>query len=377
MNFLTNFRDPTMLSSLIRAIKATLAQIEPEKKPLQIMEVCGGHTHTLFKYGLLQLLPNEIEFIHGPGCPVCVLPSTRIAQCIELAKQPNVILTTFGDAMRVPSSMGSLYDARADGCDVRIVYSPSDALRLATDHPDKQVIFFALGFETTLPATAITLQQAKRYSVENLTVFCQHITLMPTLKTLLNRNDIAIDGFLLPGHLIMITGTPPFLSLIDDYHKPSVVTGFEPSDMLQALLMLLRQFIEDKCELENQYSRVVETHGRQTALKAIDEVFTAQGSCEWRGIGVIENSRIQLSQQYANFDAEQRFKTSNFNDSDIVESRCGDVLSGRCKPNLCGLFANKCTPSHPISALMVSSEGACAAYYAYQPDASGYHGDYK
>ncbi len=365
MDYVDEFRDPGLADAVVANIKTLLAAIPPQQKPLQIMEVCGGHTHTLFKYGIVQLLPEDIEFVHGPGCPVCVLPKARLDQCIAIAQQPDTILCTFGDAMRVPGSDGSLSDARAKGCDVRMVYSPMDALQLAEQNPDKQVVFFALGFETTMPATAMTVLMAKRKQIKNFRLFCQHITIMPTLTALLNQDDVRIDGFLLPGHLSMIIGTKPYQPLVDDFHKPGVVTGFEPLDMLQALLMLIRQVKEQRCEIENQYSRVVATEGNTNALKAMADVFTTKAESEWRGLGIIEGSGIRLTDNYRDFDAEAWFHPDIISNNDPEQSRCGDILAGRGKPTDCPLFGKQCTPENAVGALMVSSEGACAAYYHY------------
>lgn len=371
MKYVDEFRNPKLAKAVIAEIEKVVADVPDSMKPLQIMEVCGGHTHTLFKYGIWQLLPDDIEFVHGPGCPVCVLPKSRLDQCIAIAEQPNTILCTFGDAMRVPGSNGSLFDARARGCDIRMVYSPLDALQLAENNPDKQVIFFSLGFETTMPATAMTLQQAKRRNLCNFKLFCQHITIMPTLTALLNQDDVRIDGFLLPGHLSMIIGTKPYQPLVNDFQKPCVVTGFEPLDMLQALLMLLKQLKEQRCTIENQYSRVVNDAGNVNALRAMAEVFTSKRESEWRGLGFIENSGIQLTESYQDFDAELYFNPEAQASEDPEGSRCGDVLAGRCKPTDCPLFGQACVPENAIGALMVSSEGACAAYYHYhrQPSA--------
>lgn len=371
MKFVDEYRDPALAKSIVAQIQKVLAAIPAERKPIQIMEVCGGHTHTLFKFGLDQVLPNEVEFVHGPGCPVCVLPKSRLDQCIAIAEKPNVILCTFGDAMRVPGSNGSLLDARARGADVRIVYSPTDALTLAEQNPDKQVVFFALGFETTMPASAMTLLQAEQQHISNFRLFCQHITIMPTLKALLDQDDVRIDGFLLPGHLSMIIGTSPYQPLVDDYQKPSVVTGFEPLDMLQALLMVLSQIQQDRCEIENQYSRVVADHGNLNALQAMERVFEPKQESEWRGLGLIEGSGIQLRERYAAYDAELYFNSQVSSAADPQGSRCGDILAGRCKPTDCPLFGKSCTPEQAIGALMVSSEGACAAYYNYRRQPQG------
>ena len=366
MDYVDEFRNPELGRSIASHIERVLTGIPEEKKPLQIMEVCGGHTHTLFKYGIMQLLPNSIEFVHGPGCPVCVLPKARLDLCIAIAEQPDTILCTFGDAMRVPGTNGSLLDARTRGCDIRMVYSPLDTLKIARANPDRQVVFFALGFETTMPATAITVQQAKLQDIKNFKLLCQHITIMPTLTALLSQDDVRIDGFLLPGHLSMIIGTEPYQPLAKKYHKPCVVTGFEPLDMLQALLMLIIQFREQRCEIENQYSRVVTQEGNRNALKAMEDVFANKEQSEWRGLGIIHGSGIRLADAYRDFDAEIGFYPKTYTTKDPQKSRCGDVLAGRCKPTDCPLFSRSCTPDNAVGALMVSSEGACAAYYQYR-----------
>lgn len=268
--------------------------------------------------------------------------------------------------MRVPGSKGSLLDARARGSDVRIVYSPMDALMLAEKNPEKQVVFFALGFETTMPATAVTLIQAKQKQITNFKIFCQHITLMPTLEAQLSQDDVRIDGFLLPGHLSMIIGTEPYQPLVDIYHKPSVVTGFEPLDMLQAILMLVKQLKNNQCVIENQYARVVGNAGNRNALQAMRDMFEPKRSSEWRGLGTIENSGVKLADSYLEFDAELFYRSEIPKAEDPQGSLCGQILAGKCKPTDCPLFGKSCTPENAIGALMVSSEGACAAYYNYR-----------
>ncbi|PJC87732.1 hydrogenase formation protein HypD [Vibrio sp. HA2012] len=369
MKYVDEFRNPGIVNGLVAALSRLLSALPEQQKPLQIMEVCGGHTHTLFKYGILQLLPDDIEFIHGPGCPVCVLPTLRLDQCMAVARQSDTILCTFGDAMRVPGSDGSLLDARAKGCDIRIVYSPLDALALAEKYPDKQIVFFALGFETTMPATAMTVLQAHKKKIRNFKIFCQHITIMPVLTTLLEQEKIRIDGFLLPGHLSVITGTRPYQPLADRFHKPCVVSGFEPLDMLHALLMLVTQIKEKRCAIENQYRRVVTTEGNLYAQRAMSDVFTTKEESEWRGLGAIPGSGIRLRDAYRNFDAEA-FPVPEITSPQAEKTKsglCNNVLTGRCKPTDCPLFGQQCTPETAIGALMVSSEGACAAYYQYTP----------
>ncbi len=373
MQYVDEFRDPELAKALLVQIRETISQWpHPLKRPLQIMEVCGGHTHAIFKFGLDRLLPEEIEFVHGPGCPVCVLPMGRIDACLEIAARPDVIFCTFGDAMRVPGRNGSMLDARRRGSDIRIVYSPLDSLKIAQDNPDKQVVFFGLGFETTMPSTAMTLQQAKLRGLKNFSLFCQHITIVPTLRCLLEQDDVRIDGFIAPGHVSMVIGCTPYQPLCDEFEKPFVVTGFEPLDLLQAILMVIKQ-LKAKAEntayvlsIENQYSRIVPNEGNKLAQKALSEVFMLKETSEWRGLGEIPMSGIQLTPAYSEFDAELRFTPAPQKVADNPQSRCGDVLTGRCKPSDCPLFGKSCTPETALGALMVSSEGACAAYYQYR-----------
>ncbi|KAA8996879.1 hydrogenase formation protein HypD [Affinibrenneria salicis] len=367
MRYVDEYRDPARVQALIEKLRADAAMLPySADKPLRIMEVCGGHTHAIFKFGLDQLLPDNIEFIHGPGCPVCVLPMGRIDACIDIASRPEVIFCTFGDAIRVPGKNGSLQAAKARGADVRIVYSPMDALKLAEQNPSRSVVFFGLGFETTMPATAITLKQAKRRNLRNFFFFCQHITLIPTLKSLLQRPDNGIDAFLAPGHVSMVIGTPVYSFIARDYQRPLVVTGFEPVDVLQGVSMILEQKIARRSRVENQYRRVVPDAGNPTAQQAIAEVFCLQGDGEWRGLGVIQDSGVQLTPDYRRFDAETHFRPAPQRVGDDPRARCGDVLTGRCKPAQCPLFGRVCNPQNAVGALMVSSEGACAAWYQYR-----------
>ncbi|CNI46030.1 hydrogenase formation protein HypD [Yersinia vastinensis] len=367
MRYVDEFRSPALVAALLTRIENLLPQIPDQQRlPLQIMEVCGGHTHAIFKFGLDQLLPEGLEFVHGPGCPVCVLPMGRIDSCLEIAAHPEVIFCTYGDAMRVPGRHGSMLDAKRRGADIRVVYSPLDALTLAQNNPSREVVFFGLGFETTMPASALTLQQAKRLGLTNFSLFCQHITIIPTLRSLLQQPDVRIDGFLAPGHVSMVIGTTPYSFICDQFHKPLVVTGFEPLDILQGLAMLLEQMVNGCCAVENQYRRIVPDRGNVLAQQALDEVFAAKVSSEWRGLGEIADSGVQLSAAYQTFDAELRFKPQQQQVADDPRSRCGDVLTGRCKPDQCPLFGGECTPDNAFGALMVSSEGACSAYYQYR-----------
>ena len=372
MQYVDEFRDPALAKSLLAQINRQVEKLaDRQGKPLQIMEVCGGHTHAIFKFGIDQLLPPQIEFIHGPGCPVCVLPMGRIDTSINIAMHEDVIFCTFGDVMRVPGEQGSLFDAKRKGADVRIVYSPLDALTLAKQNPTKKVVFFGIGFETTMPSSALTLQLAKQQNVTNFYFLCQHITIIPTLHSLLEQPDIRIDGFLAPGHVSMVVGATPYDFIAKDYDRPVVVTGFEPLDILQAILMLVNQFVDGRREVENQYRRIVLQDGNPQALAAMADVFETKVESEWRGLGVIPHSGVQLTEKYREFDAEIKFNTVDPSVSDDPQARCGDVLTGRCKPLDCPHFGTKCVPEHPIGALMVSSEGACAAYYKYHRDMKG------
>ncbi|HEX4024158.1 MAG TPA: hydrogenase formation protein HypD [Steroidobacteraceae bacterium] len=366
MKYMDEFRDPSKARSLAREIRALVGRIpRARQRPLQIMEVCGGHTHSIFRYGIQQLLPDEVEFIHGPGCPVCVLPMGRVDDCVALARRPEVIFTTFGDAMRVPGSKMSLLKAKADGADVRMVYSPLDALQIARAHPDREVIFFGLGFETTMPSTAMTVLEARRAGIGNFTLFCNHITIIPTIKAILDSPDMHLDGFLGPGHVSMVIGTRPYGFIAQHYHKPITVAGFEPLDVLQSVWMVLRQIAEGRCEVENQYGRIVPEQGNAQALGAIREVFELREFFEWRGLGSIDHSGVRLRAAYAEFDAERRFPVPNLKIADPRACQCGEVLKGVIKPRDCKVFGTACTPQMPLGSLMVSSEGACAAYYNY------------
>jgi len=289
----------------------------------------------------------------------------RIDNCVDLAEQPNVIFTTFGDAMRVPGSRKSLLQARADGCDIRMVYSPLDALALARQNPRREVIFFALGFETTMPSTALTVLEAQAEQVTNFSLFCNHITTVPTIKAILDSPDMHIDGFLAPGHVSIVVGERPFEFVAEVYKKPIVITGFEPLDILQSIWMLVKQIHENRCEIENQYSRVVTADGNHPGLEAISKVFELREFFEWRGLGSIDHSGIRIRHEYANFDAERKFEVPLLKIADPKSCQCGEVLKGVIKPWQCKVFGTTCTPRSPLGALMVSSEGACAAYYNF------------
>ena len=359
MKFIDEYRQSDIAMTLAQKIAAFT------DKPLKLMEVCGGHTHTIFKYGIEDLLPDNIEMIHGPGCPVCVIPLGRVDDAISIAQQPNVIFTTFGDAMRVPGSKTSLLDAKAAGADVRMVYSPLDALKIARNNQSKHVVFFGLGFETTAPSTAMTVLQAAKEGVENFSVFCNHIMILPALKAMLDSPDLKLDGFLGPGHVSTVIGTRCYEFVPKVYGKPLVVTGFEPLDVLQSVYMIVKQIMEGRAEVENQYARVVYREGNRRALEALSEVFAPREFFEWRGLGSIAHSGMKLRDKYSQFDAEVRFRVPGLRVADPKACQCGEILKGVKKPWECKVFGTACTPETPIGSCMVSSEGACAAYYNF------------
>ncbi|MEE3359927.1 MAG: hydrogenase formation protein HypD [Pseudomonadota bacterium] len=370
MKYAEEFRDPIAARAVLDKIQKVVDQIgATAEKPVHIMEICGGHTHAIFRYGLDKLTPAGIEFIHGPGCPVCVLPMSRVDECVELAERPEVIFTTFGDAMRVPGTRKSLLQAKAEGADIRMVYSPLDALEIARRNPDREVVFFGLGFETTTPSTALSIQQAAREGLENFTVFCNHITVPPPIKALLDDPHMVLDGFVGPGHVSMVIGIHPYDFIAEDYGKPLVVAGFEPLDLLQSVLMVLEQIRDGRAEIENQYSRVVPDDGNPVSIAAIADVYEERPTFEWRGLGEIDASGLRIRDTYAAFDAEVKFGIGYGAERRVVAEpegcSCGAVMTGRMKPVQCEQFGKGCTPEMPLGALMVSSEGACAAYYQY------------
>jgi len=366
MKFVDEYRDPVKARALVQQIEALAGSIKTSAdRPIKIMEVCGGHTHSIFRYGIEGMLPKSVELVHGPGCPVCVLPMGRVDDCVAIAERPEVIFTTFGDAMRVPGSRKSLLQAKADGADIRMVYSPMDALALARRHPTREVVFFGIGFETTIPSTALTVLQAEREGIKNFSIFCNHITIVPTIKAILDSPDLRLDGFLGPGHVSMVIGTAPYEFIARFYRKPMVVAGFEPLDVLQSIWMVLKQIKEGRCEIENQYARVVAKQGNDRALRAVARVYELREFFEWRGLGSIDHSGVKLRAAYARFDAERKFAVPNAKMADPKSCQCGEVLKGVIKPWHCKVFGTACTPETPLGALMVSSEGACAAYYQY------------
>ncbi|MFT7824364.1 MAG: hydrogenase formation protein HypD [Sulfurimonas sp.] len=358
------FRDPGTIRSLVKQINSEAEKLDRE---LYIMEVCGGHTHTIMKYGLHQLMPKNIHFIHGPGCPVCVMPKERIDHAYTLAMQKNMILVTLGDMIKVPGSMGSLQGAREKGADVRFVYSPLDTLRIAEENPDKKIIFFAIGFETTTPMTAALIQHVLREGIKNILFHINHITVPEPMQVLLVSKRSKIDAFIGPSHVSVISGAKIYEPFPGEFRKPVVVCGFEPVDVLEGVRMLLKQFNEKRCELEIEYTRSVTQEGNLVAQKLNNMFFEKREHFRWRGIGDIPHSALKLKEAYACLDAERIYSDLLPKDEidDHKQCICGEILMGAAKPFECKLFAKACTPSSPLGSCMVSSEGACAAYYKY------------
>ena len=361
MRYVDEFRDGALGRKVAAQI---LGAVEPGRH-YKVMEVCGGHTHSIYRYGIDDLLPESVELVHGPGCPVCVIPMGRVDDGVAIAREPGVIFTCFGDMLRVPGSDGTLLDAKAQGADIRMVYSPLDALRIARAEPDREVVFFAIGFETTAPSTALTLMRARAEGLRNFSCMCNHVTIVPPLRALLESPDLRLDGFIGPGHVSTVVGARPFEFIPADYGRPVVVAGFEPLDILQAIHMMLTQLGEGRCEVENQYKRVVPYDGNPAALRAMAEVFALRPHFEWRGLGFISQSALRLSDAYADLDAERRFPVPGIRVADPKACQCGEVLKGVIKPWECKVFGTACTPEHAIGTCMVSPEGACAAYYNY------------
>jgi len=361
VRFVDEFREP----DVARRLAGEIAQLADPQRHYKFMEVCGGHTHTIYRHGVESLLPDNVELVHGPGCPVCVIPMGRQDDAIAIAARPEVIFTTFGDMMRVPASHGSLLDAKARGADVRMVYSPLDALRIARENPDREVVFFAIGFETTAPSTALTLLRARAEEVANFSVFANHVTILPAIRAILDSPDLRLDGFIGPGHVSTVIGVRPYRWIAAEHGKPVVVSGFEPLDILQGVYMLLRQLAQGRCEVENQYTRVVPEDGNPRALAALAQTMRLRTTFEWRGLGFISQSALELRPEFAAWDAERRFDVPGVRVADPKACQCGEVLKGVLKPWECKVFGTACTPDRPIGTCMVSSEGACAAYYNY------------
>ncbi len=359
MRYLSEYRNATAVQQLARAIEQLVT------RPWVLMEVCGGQTHAIVKYGLDTLLPNTVELIHGPGCPVCVTPVEIIDKAIAIAKTPATILCTFGDMLRVPGSFGSLMQARSEGGNVHIVYSPLDALEVALKHPEQEVVSLAVGFETTAPAHAMLVYQARQQEIENFSILLSHFLVPPAMQAILRDSDNRVQGFLAAGHVCTVMGYEQYLPIAEEFHVPIVVTGFEPVDILQGVYMCLLQLEQGRSEVENQYLRVVKKVGNSTARDLIAQVFAPTDSA-WRGVGEIAASGLMLRPAYQRYAAQQRFGEVEKTSEKKGECIDGDILRGLKKPAECANFGTACTPDHPLGAPMVSSEGACAAYYRYR-----------
>ena len=362
MRLVDEFRQPELVERLLRDIRRRAAT----GRQYRIMEVCGGHTHAIHRFGLNDVLPDNVELIHGPGCPVCVLPMGRMDDGLWIAEHADVIFAAFGDMMRVPGTCGSPLQRKARGLDVRVVYSPLDALKLARTNPAKHVVFFAIGFETTAPSTALTILRARDEGLKNFSVFCNHVTIVPAIRAILDSPDMRIDAFIGPGHVSTVIGCRPYEWVARREKKPIVVSGFEPLDILQSIAMVLRQLEEGRADVQNQYARAVSWEGNRSALAALQEVFELRPYFEWRGLGFISQSALRIRERYADWDAERRFTTPSVRVADPKSAQCGEVLKGVLKPAQCKLFGRECTPERPVGALMVSSEGSCAAYFEYE-----------
>ena len=364
MKFIDEFRD----DALARKLAGSIAEAAVPDRQYHLMEFCGGHTHAVFRYGIPDLLPSNVHMVHGPGCPVCVLPIGRVDSAISLARDNDVILCTYADMMRVPgSNQSSLYMARAEGADVRMVYSSLDALSIAEDNPDRQVVFFAIGFETTTPPTAAALLLAKSRGLGNFTVFCNHVLTPAAVTAILESSGdgLLLDGFIGPAHVCAVIGSRPFEVFASDYGCPVVISGFEPLDVMQAIRMLIRQLNAGRSEVENEYTRVVTRDGNLKAQALVDEVLELRREFEWRGLGSIPRSALGIRESFAGFDAERRFDLPYRSVPDHKGCQCAAILRGVKKPTECGIFGKACTPENPVGSCMVSSEGACAAYYAF------------
>jgi hydrogenase expression/formation protein HypD len=359
MKFIDEYRDAQLVHIFADAIRHTIT------RPWTIMEVCGGQTHAIVKFGIDTLLPPEITLLHGPGCPVCVTPVELIDKALLLAARPDVIFTSFGDMLRVPGTHGDLFSAKARGGDVRMVYSPLDALKLAAANPDRQVVFFAVGFETTAPANAMAVYQAARQGIDNFSILVSHVLVPPAIEAILSSPGSRVQGFLAAGHVCAVVGYEEYLPLAEKYRVPFVVTGFEPLDIMQGIYMTVCQLEEGRAEVENQYARCVRREGSTGAQDMIREVFEVVPR-KWRGIGEIPASGLGLRARYAAYDAEKRFGLAEMNTAESDQCLSGQVLQGMIKPHQCPAFGVTCTPEHPLGATMVSSEGACAAYYRYR-----------
>ncbi|ANW21430.1 hydrogenase formation protein HypD [Streptomyces clavuligerus] len=359
MRYVTEFQDPELARGLVEDIRAAVT------RPWALMEVCGGQTHTIIRHGIDQLLPEGVELIHGPGCPVCVTPLEVIDKALAIASRPGVIFCSFGDMLRVPGTDRDLFRVRGEGGDVRVVYSPLDALRIARDHPDREVVFFGIGFETTAPPNAMAVHQARRQGVRNFSTLISHVRVPPAIEAIMTSPDCRVQGFLAAGHVCSVMGTGEYPELAEKHRVPIVVTGFEPLDILEGVRRTVRQLERGEHTVDNAYPRAVPPGGNPAARAMLEDVFEVTDRA-WRGIGVIPRSGWRLSPRYRDQDAEHRFDVTGIDTREPAECRSGEVLQGLLKPNECGAFGTVCTPRTPLGATMVSSEGACAAYYLYR-----------
>jgi len=363
MKYLDEYRDP-------RIARALLAEIAQQARGHWVlMEICGGQTHTIMRYGLDELLPPSLELVHGPGCPVCVTPLETIDKALELASRPEVILVSYGDMLRVPGSRTDLFTVKAQGGDVRVVYSPTEALKIARQNPERKVVFLAIGFETTAPANAMALWQAKREGIGNFSVLVSHVLVPPAIRALMASPDCRVNGFVAPGHVCTVMGYEEYDALVRDFRVPIVVGGFEPLDLLEAVLMLVKQLEKGEAKIENQYVRSVSQQGNLHAQRAIEEVFEIADQ-KWRGIGTIPASGLRVREAYGDYDASRIFGLASITAEEPAECISAKVLQGLSKPTDCPAFGMRCTPQYPLGAPMVSSEGACAAYYNYRRNSS-------
>lgn len=362
MKHLDEYRDARLVKKLLSEIKKKVS------KPWNIMEVCGGQTHGLVRHGILGLLPPEITMIHGPGCPVCVTPAAMIDHAVALSLRKDVILCSFGDMLRVPGTGMSLIEARAKGGDVRILYSPLEAVNIARQNPDKETVFFAVGFETTAPANALSVEQARKAGVANYSILCAHVLVPPAIEAIMHDPETRVNGFLAAGHVCTVMGLDEYFPLASKWNVPIVVTGFEPVDLLEGIFMVVKQLESGEARLENQYRRVVGNSGNRQAVDLVRKVFAIKPR-EWRGIGKIPQSGLFLRDEYAGFDALQKFGLESGFTPEKTECLSGDIMKGKIKPPDCPHFGKKCTPQSPLGAPMVSSEGACAAYFNYATEA--------
>jgi hydrogenase expression/formation protein HypD len=368
MKYIDEYRE----GALAQQIAAKIALEADSQRHYHFMEFCGGHTHAISRFGIIDLLPDNVHMIHGPGCPVCVLPIGRVENAIQLARTPGLILCSYGDMLRIPTANGmSLLKAKAQGADVRMVYTSADAVKIAQNNPQHQVVFFAIGFETTTPPTAVAIKQAQALGLTNFTVFCNHVLTPSAISHILQSSEVRefglvpLDGFIGPAHVSVVIGSQPYEYFAEEFQKPVVIAGFEPLDVMQAILMLIRQINTGRAEVENEFTRAVLPAGNIKAQSLVADVFELRRTFEWRGLGPVPYSALKIKSSYAGFDAEQRFRIPVLSIADNKACECGAILRGVKRPQDCKIFGTVCTPENPIGSCMVSSEGACAAHYSY------------